>query len=133
MENNKDTDLDKNYIKFKLKEILNKVHSNDNKKQIKEKHDRFSMACPICGDSGVDSHLKRGHLFFNNLYYKCYNENCRSTFTGLCKMFEIDIDLKKKIQFIAYIDNNINNIKNDDDLFILSNIEKIIPLQDLQD
>jgi hypothetical protein len=48
-------------------------------------------------------------------------------------MFEIDIDLKKKMQFIAYIDNNISNIKNDDDLFILSNIEKIIPLQDLQD
>ena len=62
--------FDSNWIKNSIQLILNKVHSNSNKLEIKESHDRWKFACPICGDSHKDTSQKRGHLFKNNLYYK---------------------------------------------------------------
>lgn len=123
--------FDSNWIKSSIQLILNKVHNNSNKLEIKESHDRWKFACPICGDSHKDTSQKRGHLFKNNLYYKCYNEDCRSTFTKLCSTYDIQLDPDKKLDLINWVSNNtvLYNKKNDDILF--SNFDKAIPFNDL--
>lgn len=126
--------LDVLYLKNTIQQILNKVHSHPKKLVINDrKHDRLSFACPICGDSHKDPTQKRGHLFLNNLYYKCYNENCRSTFTKLCKDFDIRIDATKKLELINYIDLNFHQMKKNEDDWIVGNLNKLINLNDLQD
>ena len=68
-----DSALDVDYLKNAISSILAKVHTHPKKLQINDrKHDRLSFACPICGDSHKDPSKKRGHLFFNNLYYSNY-------------------------------------------------------------
>ena len=74
----------------------------------------------------------RGHLFFNNLYYKCYNEDCRSTFTKLCKTYDVQLDPNKKLELINYIDLNFQTYKQNDDDFIIENLDKLISFEDLQ-
>jgi hypothetical protein len=126
--------LDINYIKNTISTILSKVHTHPTKLKINDrKHDRLSFACPICGDSHKDPNQKRGHLFYNNLYYKCYNENCHSTFTKLCKDFDVRIDPSKKMELIKYIDLNFQRIKKNDDDWIIGNLTKLINFDDLQE
>lgn len=124
--------LDINYLKNNIQLILDKTHSNATKRVIKAKHDRLSFACPICGDSSKDNHAKRGHLFLNNLYYKCYNEDCRSTFTKLCKDYDIHLDPSKKLELINYIDTNFHSYKQEEDDYIVGKFSKLIKLEDLQ-
>jgi len=124
--------LDINYLKNNIQSILDKVHNKTAKRVIKEKHDRLSFACPICGDSSSDTTVKRGHLFLNNLYYKCYNEDCRSTFTQLCKMYDIQLDPNKKLELINYIDTNFHRYKQSEDDWMLGNFSKLIKFEDLQ-
>jgi hypothetical protein len=125
-------ELDINYLAGKLQLILDKTHSHSQKRVLKVKHDRISMACPICGDSGRDSSQKRGHLFLNNLYYKCYNEDCKSTFTRLCKDYDIQIDPGKKLELVNYIDTHFHMFKQNEDEYIVDRLSKMIELQDLQ-
>lgn len=125
--------LDINYLKNTISTILHKVHTQSSKLKIIEKHDRLTFACPICGDSHKDLHMKRGHLFFNNLYYKCYNEDCRSTFTKLCKDYDVRLDPTKKMELIHYIDLNFQRIKRNEDDWIIGNLTKLININDLQD
>lgn len=125
--------IDKIYITDTIRTILEKTHVNHIKHKINVKQDRLTFACPICGDSSKNPHEKRGHLFFNNLYYKCYNEDCRSTFTGLCKTFGItvDIDLHERIRNYIDIQLSLYNKKNDE--WFMSNFDKLIPMEEFMD
>lgn len=125
--------LDIEFLKNSISKILERVHKHPKKLIINDrKHDRLSFACPICGDSHKDPSQKRGHLFYNNLYYKCYNEDCRSTFTKLCKDFDIHIDPSKKMELIDYIDLNFQRIKRNEDNWIIGNLTKLIEYDDLK-
>lgn len=123
-------ELDIDYIKSKIQDVLIKVHKNPHKHKITTKHDRLTFACPICGDSQKNMHQKRGHLFFNNLYFKCYNEDCRSNFTKLCKSNNIHIDADKRMQLINYIDLNFHKIEKDD--YALTKLDKLISFEDFE-
>lgn len=124
--------LDINYLKSNIETILARVHAAGPKRVVKVKPDRISFACPICGDSSKDSHQKRGHLFLNNLYYKCYNEDCRSTFTKLCKEYDVQLDPNKKLELINYIDTNFQRYKQEEDDWMMTNLNKLIEFKDLQ-
>jgi len=39
-------------------------------------HGRITLACPYCGDSD-DEKKKRGNLFWDSLFYHCYNDGCK--------------------------------------------------------
>lgn len=123
-----ETALDKDYIVYQIQQVLNKVHANERKRKINLKHDRLTFACPICGDSHKDMSQKRGHLFFNNLYYKCYNEDCRSNFTKLCKLYDVQIDPSKKLELINYIDLNFH--KSSSDEWLNGSLDKLIKWDD---
>lgn len=124
--------LDINYLKQNIQDVLDRVHKDPKKRKIHAKHDRLSFACPICGDSSKDNSQKRGHLFLNNLYYKCYNEDCRSTFTKLCKQYDVQLDPNKKLELINYIDTNFHSYKQSEDDFIVGKFSKLIKLDDFQ-
>jgi len=125
--------INKEFLVTSIQSILDKVHTNPEKRKINyKKIDRISFACPICGDSSKDSHQKRGHLFLNNLYYKCYNEDCRSTFTKLCKDYNVHIDPNMKMEIINYIDTQFNLYHKADNDWFISNFDKLISMDDLE-
>jgi len=133
MSNKHTPSLDKNYIKELLQNILNKNHTDVQKRVLKEFPDRYNFACPICGDSQQHTHKKRGNLYLNNMYYKCFNEEeCSRSFTKLLNTFNIEMDLEKKVQLYEYLDSNIkyNTIANEDSLV---DFKRLIPLNDLLD
>jgi len=122
--------LDKEYIIGLIQIILNKAHSDGQKKQIRVHNDRLNFACPICGDSERHHGKKRGNLYFKNMYYVCYNEeSCSRTFTNLLKTYDIDMDLDKKLELYDYIENNINYYNPDDVQF--ENLDKLFNMDDL--
>lgn len=126
-------ELDLDYIIDNVQKILDKTHTNEHKRKIKTKSDRITFACPICGDSAKDSRMKRGHLFFNNLYYRCFNEGCRSNFTKLCKDYNVHIDSHKKMDIINYIDLAFHKYAKRNDDWIIDNLDMYIKFDDLVD
>ncbi len=125
--------IDGDWIAESIRAILAKVHSSDQKLQIKEKTDRWTFACPICGDSHSRNDQKRGHLFKNNLWYKCYNEDCRSTFTQLCKMFDVQLDPDKKMNLINWVDNNAKLYTKAQNSILFQQFDKVFTPEEFQD
>lgn len=122
--------LDKNYVKGLIQDILNKNHTDVQKREIKEFPERLNFACPICGDSQKNSHKKRGNLYFENMYYKCFNEHeCSRSFTKLLNTFDMDMDMEKKLELYDYLDSQIkyHTIANEDTLV---DFKRLIPLDD---
>jgi hypothetical protein len=103
--------LDKQYIKSLIQEILDKNHTNPNKRKILEFNDKLNFACPICGDSQKLSHKKRGNLYWKNMMYICYNDDssaCNRSFLKLLSTFGIQMNMESKIKMYEYIDKNID-------------------------
>jgi hypothetical protein len=124
--------LDKQYIKSLVQLILNNSHSLVEKRRIVEHNGELNFSCPICGDSSKIQSKKRGHVYFNSLYYKCYNdESCSRSFTRLLKTFNIEMDLDKKLEMYDYLENNITYHNNQDIQF--SNLDKLFNIQELMD
>jgi len=130
----KKVDLDKDYIKNKLQEVLNSAHSDPRKLKIVEHPDRLNFSCPICGDSMVAPGRKmRGNLYFKNLMMICFNEDqCSRSFTRLLKTFNIDIDLEKKVDIYNYIDANVKYSRKDDN-FVIQRLDKLMDINEISD
>jgi len=129
-------EVDLQYIVDQIQLVLDRTHTNIHKRKIRVKNDRLVFACPICGDSGKNMQEKRGHLFFNNLRYKCYNEGCRSTFTGLCKQSGIQIDPIRRLEIVKWIDHQteawLNQVKLEDDEVLQSTFDKLLTTDQVQ-
>jgi hypothetical protein len=131
--NDKNNGIDITWIKYNIQLILDKTHTHPTKRIIKQKHDRLSFACPICGDSHKDNSAKRGHLFLNNLYYNIYNEDCRSNFTKLCKLYDVQLDVDKKLALINWVDTNTKLYSKSQDDILFNQFDKAISLNDLKE
>ena len=60
-----------------IRDLLKKRFPNDTLKQrVYESGDKLNFACPYCGDSKTDSKKKRGNLYPDRGFYKCYNDGC---------------------------------------------------------
>jgi hypothetical protein len=60
-----------------VQDLLKKRFPTDRLKQtIYESGDKLNFACPYCGDSKTDSKKKRGNLYPDRGFYKCYNDGC---------------------------------------------------------
>jgi hypothetical protein len=91
------------------------------------------MACPICGDSTKDVRKKRGKLWFKNMFYVCFNDGCKSTFTGICSNNHIQLDLNKKAEIMQYLSEQIRFTRDKNDGFVLTTLDKLIPLEALEE
>lgn len=60
-----------------IKDVLKKRFPDDRfKQEVYESGDKINFACPYCGDSKSDSRKKRGNLYPDRGFYKCYNDGC---------------------------------------------------------
>lgn len=131
MEELKTYTLDKRYVKDKISHIVDKAHRHQQKKDVREHHDRLNFACPVCGDSEKILSKKRGNLYFKNLMYKCFNCGYHASFVKLCETFDIEIDIEKRLEMYDYIDNNTFYKKDDD--FVITKLDKLLPLNEVVD
>lgn len=130
--------MDKVYIKGLIQNILNKEFSNQQKRRVDEYADRLNMACPYCGDSSKSVHKKRGNLYFNKLFYICFNCDKKTSLDRLAKDFNEAIDPQKKLEIIEYLDSvvdysdydtDLNDFKLDD-LFDIKDLEELFNVKD---
>lgn len=89
-------------IKGYIHEILKQQHINPIKHRIKDMHSRINFACPFCGDSENDPLKKRGNLFWDSLYYHCYNDGCNKhiSLIGLLKNYGFNFTQHPESKFI---------------------------------
>ncbi len=60
-----------------IQDLLKKRFPGERLKQdLHESGDKINFACPYCGDSKTDSRKKRGNLYPERGFYKCYNDGC---------------------------------------------------------
>jgi hypothetical protein len=60
-----------------VQDLLKKRFPNDRLRQlVYESGDKLNFACPYCGDSKTDPKKKRGNLYPERGFYKCYNDGC---------------------------------------------------------
>ena len=60
-----------------VRDLLKKRFPGDRLKQtVHDAGDKLNFACPFCGDSKTDSKKKRGNLYIERGFYKCYNDGC---------------------------------------------------------
>ncbi len=128
--------LDIEYIKSVIKDILEKNHTLKIKKEVRpsptsSNPDRLNFACPICGDSEKRTNQKRGNLYIKSLRFKCFNCGESQTFFSFARRFNTDIDFDKKLEMVDYINENMDKIKWNEDDFVIKNLDKLIPLEDL--
>jgi hypothetical protein len=136
-ENTNKKELDINYIVNIVQSVLDKVHSNSQKKMLKIRPNEqtpkeISMACAVCGDSHDKMNAKRSHLYLKNMYVKCYNEqSCSMFFTKWCDHFGIKLDPEKKLQIYDYISQNISFTSKED--FAVENLDRLLDAKEYMD
>lgn len=123
--------MDKSYIKSIISKILDKTFSSRNKRKIVEYEDRLNFSCPCCGDS-KNEFKKRGNLYFNKLFYICFNCDKKSSFDRFCREFNESIDPDKKMEMINHLESVMvySDYEND---FMDANVNDLIDLSDLED
>jgi hypothetical protein len=125
--------MDTAYIKTLIQTILNKSFSDSNRRNIITYDNRINFCCPVCGDSARSASKKRGNVFFNTLFFECFNCGHKSSLNNICKKFEIQIDPTKKLEMIEYLNTIVANQDykadmsevNFDELLNLSDLERI--------
>ena len=121
-------ELDVDYIKLKLSEVLRNAHTDPRKHNIKDLNDRLNFSCPICGDSQKDANKKRANIYKDNpLYLCCFNEGCRSSITKLFRDFNVEIDPEKKQAIYDYAESNIK-FDRKKEIYIPSHLDKLIDI-----
>lgn len=123
-------EIDKDYIKSVLKQIVDKVHTNPLKKEVKARdNSKFQISCPYCLDSDINPRNYRGNLN-RLLFYKCFNCGIKTHFTSMCKTFGVDIDLDTKLKIYDYLDKEVSYNTYSDD-FSSIGFKHLINLTDL--
>lgn len=125
--------LDTNSIKYKLQNILDKNHSNQEKRVIKSNPNDYNpssyqMACPVCGDSSKNVYKKRGELYLDTLKYVCHKGCSSMYFTELCKKFGEKIDFDEKMKLYKYIDGK--KISRESVDIVFNSLDKLILIED---
>lgn len=123
--------MDKDYIKMTTQKILNKEFSNNQKRKIRDYSDRLNVACPYCGDSHRNHSAKRGNIYFNRLFFICFNCDKKTTFDRFCKDFNEQIDPDKKLEMIEYLDEVMTYSDYEGD-FVDAKFEDLIELSELE-
>lgn len=122
--------MDKSYIKSIVQKILNKSFLSSSKRKIIDYEDRLNLACPYCGDS-KNEYKKRGNLYFNKLFYICFNCDKKTSFDKLSKDFNEILDPTKKLEIIEHL-NSVIEYKDFDSNLSDVGLEKMINLGDLE-
>ena len=124
--------IDRDLIRSKIQEILNKSHKLAPKKVIKETPEGLAFADPIGGDSMKNPYTKRAHLYWDSFYVICYDDDgYKMPFTKFCSTFGVDLASDQRLAIYDHIDNNITY--NDcEDEFLDSTFSDLISVEELE-
>lgn len=75
--------------------ILTNEHDHPQKHRVKRRRNRLQFACPYCGDSEKRMTKKRGNLFWDGLFFHCFNGGCPSPHVDFAT-FLYDFGLSKE-------------------------------------
>lgn len=95
----------------KVVRVLYKSHTHQQKREYLEGRDRLNFACPYCGDSTTDHRKKRGNLYWNDLYFHCYNCGTHKSLDEFLKDFDNNFEGEDRISIVNYIKQNRKNIQ----------------------
>jgi hypothetical protein len=106
----------KSKIEGLVEDILVAAHGSGPKTKLKRMHNRLTFACPYCGDGSTDMLKKRGNIFWDTLYYHCYNYGCSShkSINEFIQDFVPNgLDSNERLAVIDFIKtNNIKTARN---------------------
>ena len=107
-----------------LKKLLEfSFPKNPAKQALRMHRDRITFSCPLCGDSMVSDHKKRGNVILTGKFanhYKCFNCGSFQRIDRFFRSFKIDLDLG----IVNYIAKGIEdfssrtNVKYDMSIFL---------------
>jgi hypothetical protein len=123
--------MDKNYIIEIMQKILNKEFSDPIRRKIVTYDDRINFCAPCCGDSHKNKYAKRGNLYFNKLFYICFNCDKKTTLDRLCKDFNEQLDPDKKLEMIEHLNSVITYTDYEGD-FVDARFENLIDMSELE-
>jgi len=123
--------MDKNYIIGIMQKILNKEFADPIRRKIVTYDDRINFCAPCCGDSHKNKYAKRGNLYFNKLFYICFNCDKKTTLDRLCKDFNEQLDPDKKLEMIEHLNSVITYSDYEGD-FVDARFENLIDMSELE-
>lgn len=122
--------VDKNYIKQITQKIVDKEFSSKHRRRVAEYRDRLNLSCPYCGD-GKSEYKKRGNIYFNRLFFICFNCDRKTTFDRFCKDFNEQIDPDKKLEMIEYL-NEVMTYSDFEGDFVDAKFDDLIEMEELE-
>jgi len=93
----------------KVVRVLHHNHSHPEKRRYLESRDRLNFACPYCGDSHDNPRKKRGNIYWNDLYFHCYNCSAHVSLDNFLKDHNLNFEGEDRINIINYIKENRKN------------------------
>lgn len=97
----------KEKITNKIQAILNVRFKNEvEKTYIKKSRNYLNFACPICGDSERDANKKRGYLYWDDLYYHCFDCGEHYSLNKFLSYFDQAFEGEDKVYVTNYINDN---------------------------
>lgn len=124
--------MDKKYIIEITKNILKKSFTISNKRQIREYDDRINFACPYCGDSDRNTSAKRGNIYYDKLFYICFNCDRKTNFLKFTKDYNEILDPSKKMDMIEHL-NNVISYTDYESGFMNASVDDLLDIDDLID
>lgn len=123
--------MDRVYVKSIIQNILNKQFSSTQRRKLICYQDRINLCCPYCGD-GKSEYKKRGNLYYNKLFFICFNCDKKTSFDKVAKDFNEVIDPQKKLEIIEYLDSVVDYSDYDTD-FTDFNLDDLFSIKDLEE
>jgi hypothetical protein len=128
----KKTDLDIEWLKSVLKPVLIRRFQNVQKREIETFDDCITFACPYCGDSEQEATKRRGNIYFDSLYFHCYNCGYHTSTYNLIKFYSLDITDEELFLLKTFksVQNSNRNIQFD--LLNMNLVQKyMLPKKDI--
>lgn len=77
--------------KFTELVLSKRFPGNTSRQRVKNYPERLNFACPYCGDSTKDNNKKRGNLYVQSMWFRCYNCDKRVDALNFFKDNDVDI------------------------------------------
>ena len=90
----------------KIARVLYRNHNHSEKRKHLESRGRLNFACPYCGDSTTVNRKKRGNLYWNDLYFHCYNCSEHKSLDDFLKDFDENFEGEERITVVNFIKDN---------------------------
>lgn len=111
----------------KIARVLYRNHSHTEKRNYLESRGRLNFACPYCGDSTLANRKKRGNLYWNDLYFHCYNCSEHKSLDDFLKDFDENFEGEERVTVVNFIKENRKHFSFGEslDFYLFEKIQKL--------